>query len=137
MILEPIQDRELIWPVLQLIFLNYDRLQKNDIDMNKLKLYFILTLLLLGCADQLQEDSINPNANTPPTFFKTEADAVSSINAVYNALIVDGFYNRMGAVMADARSDELIGRSPWDVLSTVGKFRNASHQRRSTYHLGR
>ena len=90
--------------------------------MNKLKLYFILTLLLLGCADQLQEDSINPNANTPPTFFKTEADAISSINAVYNALIVDGFYNRMGAVMADARSDELIGRSPWDVLSTVGNF---------------
>jgi len=47
---------------------------------------------------------------------------VSSINAAYNALIVDGFYNRMGAAMADARSDELIGRSPWDVLSTVSNF---------------
>ncbi len=91
-------------------------------DMNKIKLHFILTLLLLGCADQLQEDSLNPNSNIPEIFFKTETDAVTSINAAYNALIVDGFYNRMGAVMADARSDELIGRSPWDVLSTVGNF---------------
>ena len=90
--------------------------------MNKIKLSWMLTFLLLGCADQLQDDSINPNANTPAIFFKTEADAVSSINAAYNALIVDGFYNRMGACMADARSDELIGRSPWDVLSTVGNF---------------
>ena len=90
--------------------------------MNKLKLYSLIVLLLLGCADQLQEDSINPNANTPETFFKTEADAVSSINAAYNALIIDGFYNRMGAVMADGRSDELGGRSPWDVLSTVSNF---------------
>src|SRR3990170_5230010 len=89
--------------------------------MNK-KLYFILTLLLLACSDQLEEDSLNPNFNIPEIFFKTETDAVSSINAVYNALIVDGFYNRMGAAMADARSDELIGRSPWDVLSTVGNF---------------
>ncbi len=90
--------------------------------MKKVKLSWILTLALVACSDQLQEDSINPNANTPAIFFKTEADAVSSINAAYNALIIDGFYNRMGAVMADARSDELIGRSPWDVLSTVGNF---------------
>ena len=90
--------------------------------MNKFKLYSFIVLLLLGCADQLQEDSVNPNANTPETFFKTEADAVSSINAAYNALIIDGFYNRMGAVMADGRSDELGGRSPWDVLSTVSNF---------------
>lgn len=91
--------------------------------MNKIKLYYLFTLvLLLGCADQLQEDSINPNASVPSTFFKTEADAITSINAAYNALITDGFYNRMGAVMADARSDELIGRSPWEPLATVGNF---------------
>lgn len=90
--------------------------------MKKNKLYWMLTLFLLGCADTLQEDSINPNANNASIFFKTEEDAVSSINAAYNALIIDGFYNRMGPVMSDARSDELIGRSPWDVLSTVGNF---------------
>jgi hypothetical protein len=47
---------------------------------------------------------------------------MSSINAVYGAMIVDGFYNRMGAVYNDGMSDELIGRSPWDVLSTVCNF---------------
>jgi starch-binding outer membrane protein, SusD/RagB family len=78
--------------------------------------------LLLGCADKVQQDSINPNLGTPATFFKTELDAVSSVNAVYTGLIVDGFFNRMGAVMADGRSDELSSRSPWDVLSTVAAF---------------
>jgi hypothetical protein len=88
----------------------------------KSKLIWILPALMLGCDDQLQKDSINPNVNSASTFFKTESDAVTSINAAYNALIIDGFYNRMGAVMSDARSDELTSRSPWDVLSTVGAF---------------
>src|SRR5688572_9078161 len=91
-------------------------------DMNKIKLHSILILFLIGCSDQLQEDSLNPNFNIPEIFFKTETDAITSINAAYNALIVDGFYNRMGAAMADARSDELTSRSPWDVLSGVGAF---------------
>lgn len=82
----------------------------------------MMIAILLGCSDQLEKDSVNPNLNTPETFFKTEADAVTSINAAYNVLIIDGFYNRMGAAMADARSDELGGRSPWDVLSTVSNF---------------
>lgn len=86
-------------------------------------LFWILAALMVGCTDQLQKDSINPNVNTTAIFFKTEADAVSSVNAIYNSLIIDGFYNRMGAVMSDARSDELTSRSPWDVLSTVGAFK--------------
>lgn len=89
----------------------------------KNKLTLVLIAMLLGCADQLQKDSVNPNVNSTSIFFKTETDAVSSINAAYNALIIDGFYNRMGAVMSDARSDELTSRSPWDVLSTVGAFK--------------
>ncbi len=90
--------------------------------MKKIKIYMLLVAFFFGCADRLEDDSINPNANTAAIFFQTEQDAVSSVNACYNALIIDGFYNRMGLVMADARSDELIGRSPWDVLSTVGNF---------------
>ena len=93
-------------------------------------------MLVLGCADILQQDSINPNANTSEIFFQTEQDAISSINACYNALIVDGFYNRMGLVMADARSDELGGRSPWDVLSTVGNFVLTCHQWSQWLYLG-
>ena len=61
---------------------------------------------------------------------------VSSINAAYNALIIDGFYNRMGAVMADGRSDELGGRSPWDVLSTVSNFVMPCNQCWSPDNLG-
>jgi starch-binding outer membrane protein, SusD/RagB family len=89
---------------------------------NKLSI-LLLIALFLGCKDELQKDSVNPNVNSASIFFKTELDAVSSVNAIYNALIIDGFYNRMGAVMSDARSDELTSRSPWDVLSTVGAFR--------------
>jgi len=88
------------------------------------KIFILLSTigLLLACNDRLQQDSINPNLPTTATFFKTEQDAVSSVNAVYTGLIVDGFFNRMGAVMADGRSDELSSRSPWDVLSTVAAF---------------
>src|SRR5882672_2515604 len=88
------------------------------------KIFILLATigLLLGCNDKLQKDSINPNLPTTTTFFKTEQDAVASVNAVYTGLIVDGFFNRMGAVMADGRSDELSSRSPWDVLSTVAAF---------------
>jgi len=88
----------------------------------KYKIILLSFTILLACSDQLQEDSINPNANVPETFFKTEQDAITSVNAVYSALIVDGFFNRMGAVYNDGMSDELIGRSPWDVLSTVCNF---------------
>ena len=82
----------------------------------------VVAVLMLGCNDQLQKDSINPNANSTAIFFKTESDSVTSVNAAYNALIIDGFYNRMGAVMADGRGDELTSRSPWDVLVTVSNF---------------
>jgi hypothetical protein len=88
------------------------------------KIFILLSTvgLVLACNDRLQQDSINPNLPTSATFFKTEADALASVNAVYTGLIVDGFFNRMGAVMADGRSDELSSRSPWDVLSTVAAF---------------
>src|SRR5258708_17845830 len=82
----------------------------------------LLVLLFFGCADQLQRDSINPNLPTNATFFKTDGDAISSVNAIYNVLTIDGFYNRMGAVMADGRGDELTSRSPWDVLVTSSNF---------------
>jgi hypothetical protein len=88
----------------------------------KHNLIWVVALLMLGCNDQLQKDSINPNANSTSTFFTTESDAITSINAAYNALIIDGFYNRMGAVMADGRSDELTSRSPWDVLVSSSAF---------------
>src|SRR5882672_12383732 len=90
--------------------------------MKKFLILLSIVAIPFGCADRLQSDSINPNLPTPSTFFKTEQDAVASINAVYTGLIVDGFFNRMGAVMADGRSDELSSRSPWDVLSTVAAF---------------
>jgi hypothetical protein len=95
---------------------------KNDIDMKKILFLLSIVVLPFGCNDKLQQDSINPNLPTTATFFKTEQDAVASVNAVYTGLIVDGFFNRMGAVMADGRSDELSSRSPWDVLSTVAAF---------------
>lgn len=80
----------------------------------------LLMLLAAGCSEKLEQ--VNPNRLSPESFYKTEAQAVAAIDAVYNALIIDGAYNRMTPVINDGRSDELICRSPWDALTTVSSF---------------
>ena len=76
-----------------------------------------LLLLAAGCSDKLEQ--VNPNRLSPESFYKTEAQAVAAIDAVYNALIIDGAYNRMTPVINDGRSDELICRSPWAVAISI------------------
>jgi hypothetical protein len=80
----------------------------------------LLFLLTAGCADKLEQ--VNPNRLSPEGYYKTEAQAVAAIDAVYNALIIDGAYNRMTPVINDGRSDELMCRSPWDALTTISTF---------------
>ncbi|HEY8512292.1 MAG TPA: RagB/SusD family nutrient uptake outer membrane protein [Cyclobacteriaceae bacterium] len=80
----------------------------------------LLLLLAAGCSERLEQ--VNPNRLSPESFYKNETQAVAAIDAVYNALIIDGAYNRMTPVINDGRSDELICRSPWDALTTVSSF---------------
>src|SRR5262245_34131005 len=82
--------------------------------------YLAVLLLVAGCADKL--DQVNTNQLSPCTFYKTEAQAIASVDAIYNALIVDGAYNRMTPVIGDGRSDELQCRSPWDALTGISTF---------------
>src|SRR5688572_8429629 len=82
--------------------------------------YLALALLVSGCADRLEQ--VNPNRLSPGRYYTTQAQAVASVDAIYNALIVDGAYNRMTPVINDGRSDELQCRSPWDALTTISTF---------------
>lgn len=87
--------------------------------MNKIK-YFIFLLFLMGCEERLE--LTNPNEQTVPTFWKTEAQALGGIDAVYNALIYDGTYMRMFPSAMDVRGDDLRGDSPWADLELFGRF---------------
>lgn len=88
--------------------------------MKNLKYYSVIALVVLGCNDKLNQ--IDPNQPSAVGFYQTQEQAIYGIDAAYNSLIIDGAYNRMTPAMSDGRSDELICRSPWPVLSGVSSF---------------
>jgi len=71
-------------------------------------------------------DTVNPNAQTTQTFWKTSSDAVAGINAVYGSLIIDGSYMRFTPVIENTRGDDVTSNSPWDQIYNCGKFNLAS-----------
>lgn len=88
--------------------------------MKKLISYIVPLLLLTACDKKL--DVTNPNLNTIPTFWKTEAQAFASTTAIYNALITDGAYQRSFPGLTDSRGDDFTGDSPWQDLVLTGQF---------------
>lgn len=80
----------------------------------------VLAAVLLGCEDKLNLD--NPNAMPTEYYWQTGNDAIAGVNAVYNSLLVDGYYMRMTPILTDVRGDELYGDSPWLDLNQVGNF---------------
>ncbi|MEM8894545.1 MAG: RagB/SusD family nutrient uptake outer membrane protein [Bacteroidota bacterium] len=73
-----------------------------------MKKYIFLTILSVGvifaCEDSL--DVTNPNSLTPDNFFSTEAQAISSVNAVYAGLQANNLYNREYFFLHDLLSDD-------------------------------
>ena len=93
--------------------------------MRNRKIGAILAALVLGatlasCTQDL--DITNPNAPSTGSFWKTEADAVSGVNATYNGLLNNGTYGRWLAFAYDIRSDEGYSNSPWTDLANFNKF---------------
>ncbi|MBC9795667.1 RagB/SusD family nutrient uptake outer membrane protein [Sinomicrobium weinanense] len=78
------------------------------------------TVLFAACNDELDLD--NPNAPKTAAYWSTEDHAVEGINAVYNSLLIDGYYMRMTPALTDGRGDDFKGDSPWLDLIQVANF---------------
>ncbi|MVN22570.1 RagB/SusD family nutrient uptake outer membrane protein [Mucilaginibacter arboris] len=84
-----------------------------------------LSVITISCKKSAL-DTVNPNAQTTETFWKTSDDAVKGINAVYGSLIIDGSYMRFTPVVQNTRGDDCVSNSPWDQIYNMGKFNMAS-----------
>jgi len=93
--------------------------------MKKIKFLLLLAAFISGttsCKKDFLELS-NPNVQTSGSFWKTEADAVSGVNAIYQSLYYDGTFLRFAQCALDFRGDDVWSPSPWDVLSNTGSFK--------------
>ncbi|MGS2763719.1 RagB/SusD family nutrient uptake outer membrane protein [Sinomicrobium sp. M5D2P9] len=90
----------------------------------KKRIYYIAIAtgisLLTACNDEL--DLKNPSAPETEVYWSTEDHAYEGINAVYNSLLVDGYYMRMTPALTDGRGDDFTGDSPWLDLIQVANF---------------
>ncbi|HSC55518.1 MAG TPA: RagB/SusD family nutrient uptake outer membrane protein [Phnomibacter sp.] len=75
---------------------------------------------LVACTKQLEQ--VNPNAQTSQSFWKSQDDAISGVNAAYSSLLPDGAYMRCTPLMMDTRGDDVRSNSPWDQMYNCGKF---------------
>jgi hypothetical protein len=80
----------------------------------------LIFTVVTSCKDQLEEATTNPNELSTGTYFKTEAQALTAVNAVYAALQHTDMYKRIYFFMNDLGSDELIGNGPLQV--TLGQL---------------
>lgn len=79
----------------------------------------IASLLLASCGDEL--DISDPNRLAVDEYYTNQEQAIAATDAIYNALIIDGTYNRMTPILGD-RGDEIRSRSPWAFLSQTANF---------------
>lgn len=95
---------------------------KTKTNFSKLILLLILIIItsLSSCNDEL--DIQDTNRLLADQYYSTQEEAQAAVDAVYNALIIDGNYMRMTPIMGDARGDELRSRSPWVFLAQTANF---------------
>jgi starch-binding outer membrane protein, SusD/RagB family len=86
---------------------------------------FLIVGTIAGCTQEL--DITNPNQPSTNSFWQTQADAISGINATYNGLMNNGTYGRWEAFVFDLRSDEGQVISPWTELSNFAKFTQSDY----------
>ena len=75
--------------------------------MKKIVLFtFILTIFtVIACKDFLEKE--NPNELTTSSYFKTEAQAIAAVNAIYGALQANNLYEREYFFLQDCLSDDV------------------------------
>jgi starch-binding outer membrane protein, SusD/RagB family len=86
--------------------------------------YLLVAGTVAGCVNL---DLTNPNQPSTDTYWETQADAVSGVNAVYNGLLNNGTYGRWLVFAMDLRSDIGMIQSPWTDLSNFTKFTFTSY----------
>ncbi len=88
---------------------------------NKLKILFVALLVIMGaCDDELDID--NPNRASDQGYYSSTDEAIAAVNAVYNPMIIDGFFQRITPIYNDGRGDELLCRSPWGFMIGFSNF---------------
>jgi starch-binding outer membrane protein, SusD/RagB family len=80
----------------------------------------VMLFTVNSCHDNLE--IADPNRLSSSQYYTTSAQAVASVDAIYNALIIDGMYQRITPVYNDSRGDEMSSRSPWGFLTGLGAF---------------
>ncbi|MCB0836534.1 MAG: RagB/SusD family nutrient uptake outer membrane protein [Bacteroidetes bacterium] len=88
----------------------------------QLKIYSLLFFLFLlnSCTDRL--DIVDPNRLSSEQYYANQDQAVAAVDAIYNALIIDGMYQRITPIYNDGRGDELSSRSPWTFMTGFSAF---------------
>lgn len=91
--------------------------------MKKIKIFSITILLifLASCSEDLL-DIKNPNTPTVEQAWKTEADALMGVNAVYNMFYKPSTWTRWIYFRYDLASDEGHSTSPWGELADWTRF---------------
>jgi tetratricopeptide (TPR) repeat protein len=91
--------------------------------MNTLYKYCFAAMLILSvtaCKKSLDLDIENPNRIDESNFWKTGADALQGINAVYGNFYRNGApYSRWLPYYMDVRSDDGYSTSPWNELRSI------------------
>lgn len=93
---------------------------KKLILRNNLLLLLFLLLGFNACKDSL--DIPDPNRLSSEQYYTNEDQAVAAVDAIYNALIIDGMYQRVTPIYNDGRGDELSSRSPWTFMTGFSSF---------------
>ncbi|SMO89039.1 Starch-binding associating with outer membrane [Saccharicrinis carchari] len=81
-------------------------------------LIFSISLFFTSC----EVDVTNPNDLEVRVFWKSEADAQSGVNAIYNMFYKPGTYSRWIWFRLDLTSDEGFSSSPWIELADWTRF---------------
>lgn len=83
-------------------------------------LILTFSFIILACDDKLE--LADPNNLTTAEFWVTPEQAVEGTNAIYTALIIDGYYMRMMPALTDGRGDDIQQDTPWWDLAQVANF---------------
>lgn len=87
---------------------------------NRLLALVLAFVPMFGCEDKLE--LADPNNLTTDEFWQTPEQAVEATNAIYTALIIDGYYMRMMPALTDGRGDDIRQDTPWWDLAQVANF---------------
>lgn len=89
---------------------------------NKLKIIAFAWALLMvhACGNQLE--IADPNRLSSDKFYTNQDQALASVDAIYNELMVDGMYQRITPTIGDGRGDEIFSRGGFPMWELTANF---------------